>query len=92
MRTVSVKNLRSPRTGEPVANQIEVTMANGDRYFQSFDTMIAKITKAGKVYLDKIAWEYSPTTSTYRNIFLGEDSATTRKKIADGEYKLVSLN
>jgi|TARA_R100000479_G_scaffold54981_1_gene26072 hypothetical protein len=54
--------------------------------------MIAKISNVGKVFLDKNYWDYSTTTGKYRNAFLGENIAETRKKIKSGEYILVDLN
>ena len=77
--------------GRPVFNQFVITAKNGDKYFQSYNTTIAKIRK-GKVYLDKQKWDCSRTTGKYRNMFLGEKIAETRKKIENGEYKLVDLN
>jgi len=46
----------------------------------------------GIIYLDKYSWDYSVTTGKYRNEFLGEGIAETRKKIASGEYILTNLN
>jgi hypothetical protein len=45
-----------------------------------------------KIYLDKKYWDYSVTTSKYRNIFLEESSKETAKKIEDGTYILTNLN
>ena len=47
---------------------------------------------SGFIYLDKHYWDYSRTTGKYRNEFLGEGIAETRKKIKSGEYRLVDLN
>ena len=35
---------------------------------------------------------YSKTTSKYRNMFLGETTKETQKKINSGEYILTNLN
>ena len=43
-------------------------------------------------YLDSRCWNYSKTTSKYRNIFLGETTKETQSKIDRGEYKLTNLN
>ena len=51
-----------------------------------------KLTTYPRVYLDESDWDYSVTTGKYRNQFLGEGIAETRKKIASGEYKLANLN
>ncbi len=45
-----------------------------------------------QVFLDAKYWDYSRTTGNYRNDFLDENIAETRKKIESGEYKLVDLN
>ena len=45
--------------------------------------------KITKKWLDK--WDYSVTTSKYRNIFLNENKKETEKKIKSGEYVLTDL-
>ena len=89
MRTIQ---MTSPKSGNPVANQFEITDSLGNRFFQSYRSMIAKISNNGKVFLDKNYWDYSRTTGKYRNQFLNEYTAETRKKIKSGEYILVDLN
>lgn len=59
--------------------------------FQSYNSNIT-FTSNGMVLLDKHYWDYSTTTGKYRNIFLGETIAETRKKIKSGEYILTNLN
>ena len=86
---MKVENMYSPN-GNKVANQFIIT-DNGDEYFQSYKSIIAKRSK-GKIYLDDYYWDYSVTTGKYRNEFLGEGIAETRKKIASGEYILTDLN
>ena len=76
--------------GNKVANQFLIT-DNGDEYFQSYRSMIAKRSQ-GKIYLDEYYWDYSVTTGKYRNEFLGEGIADTRKKIEQGIYILTDLN
>lgn len=85
-----VKNMIG-RSGNPVANQFIID-CDTDRYFQSYQTIIAKIDINGNIYLDSGAWNYSRTTGKYRNQFLGEGIAETRQKIDAGIYKLVDLN
>ncbi len=70
---------------------VEVT-PNGGTYFQSYDSVIAYRTNEGKIYLDNSTWNYSVTTGKYRNQFLSEGIAETRKKIANGQYTLTDLN
>jgi hypothetical protein len=86
---MKVENMTSAR-GNTVPNQFIIT-DNGDEYFQSYRSIIAKKSK-GKIYLDDYYWDYSVTTGKYRNEFLGEGIAETRKKIASGEYVLTNLN
>lgn len=43
------------------------------------------------ICLDERYWNYSRTTSKYRNLILGEDTKATRAKIAKGEYLLINL-
>ncbi len=78
-------------SGQPVKNQFLIVDDNGNRYFQSYDSIIAKIEN-GKTYSDSVYWDYSQTTGKNRNIFLGEDKKTTEKKIKSGEYTLTNLN
>lgn len=66
------------------------------RYFQSYESIIVKIDcdDDGKrqIVLDEKYWNYSKTTSKYRNSFLGETTAEIKAKIASGEYQLADLN
>lgn len=86
-----VENMIS-HNGNKVPNQFIITDKKGNRYFQSYDTIIAKIDKKGSVTLDKEKWNYSSTTSKYRNLFLGEDTKETKEKIKNKIYKLKNLN
>ena len=88
---MKVRNMVSS-SGRKVANQFII---DGDEYtyFQSYETMIAKIHKdTGFVTLDSAYWDYSRTTGKYRNQFLDENIDETRKKIASGTYLLANLN
>ena len=96
------------RSGKAVKNQFIIQMGtvkgfeNGrsimvDRCFQSYDSIIAlrgvDVDTSGLVtYLDKATWNCSPTTSKYRNQFLGETKKDTQQKIDDGTYILTDLN
>jgi len=88
---IKVKNMTSNRSGRPVANQFIICTSEG-KYFQSYDSVIAFKDNEGNVTLDDYTWDYSRTTSKYRNEFLGEYIADTRSKIESGEYKLENLN
>ena len=73
-------------SGKEVPSQLITDFDNG-RVFISYNSIIA-IKYKGKIYLtDK--WDYSATTSKYRNQFLNEGIADTREKIKSGIYKLV---
>jgi hypothetical protein len=89
---VNVKNMTSPQSGNEVANQFIITIGR-KVYFQSYDTIIAvKDYEKGTITLDKNHWNYSTTTGKYRNEFLNERIADTRRKIESKEYKLRDLN
>jgi hypothetical protein len=68
-----------------VKNQFEIEGDNGERFFQSYKSIIIKIDKNRKVNLGK-DWNYSKTTGKYRNLFLGETRKETEAKIKSGEY------
>jgi len=86
---MNVSNMQSSR-GNNVANQFIITDGNKE-IFQSYRTVIA-INEGGKITLDENKWDISVTTGKYRNQFLGEGIAETRKKIQSGEYVLAELN
>lgn len=90
---VKVESMTSPN-GNQVANQF-IIYSPDCTLFQSYESVIVKTTfEDGKrvVYLDEYYWNYSKTTSKYRNLFLGETTKETQKKIDEGVYKLVNLN
>ena len=89
--TAKVRQMKSVRSGNPVANQFIIYTDEGN-YFQSYDSVIAFRGEDNKITLDEYYWDYSRTTSKYRNQFLGESIADTRAKIDSGEYKLADLN
>ena len=90
---IKARNIISPN-GNPITNQFIIDDVKGEKeIFQSYDSIIAvKDYKKGKVMLDDYYWNYSRTTSKYRNIFLKESTEDTRNKIKDGTYKLTNLN
>ena len=88
---MKVSNFTS-NNGNKIANQFLITEKN-KQTFQSYKSIIAvKDYKTQKTYLDKYYWDYSVTTGKYRNQFLGEGIAETRRKIKEGIYKLKNLN
>ena len=66
-------------------------LGSGD-LFQSYETNIAYRDYLGNLYLDESSWDYSRTTSKYRNQFTGLTTAQTKARIKDGSIKLVDLN
>ncbi len=88
MRVYNITN----SNGNKVANQFIIDDKNKET-FQSYNSIIAvRNKKTDKVTLDSYYWDYSVTTGKYRNQFLGEGIAETRKKIKEGIYKLRNLN
>ena len=88
---MKVENFTSTN-GNKIANQFIITTKR-KIIFQSYDSIIAmRSLNTNKVTLDKNYWDYSVTTGKYRNQFLGEGIAETRKKIKSKEYKLADLN
>lgn len=73
-----------------VQNQLVITDAMNNRWFQSYETVIACKTSRGNVILNN-QWEYSKTTSKYLGRFLGETTKEIRQKVANGTYKLDDL-
>jgi len=88
---MKVENLESNR-GNKVANQFMIHDDNGNVIFQSYDSVIAIKDESGNITLDEKYWNYSATTSKYRNQFLGESKNETEAKIKLGVYKLANLN
>ena len=86
---MKVYNMESSQ-GNKVPNQF-IIEHKGKEYFQSYNSLIA-VKEGNKITLDEYYWNYSRTTSKYRNEFLNELTDDTRKKIKDGIYKLANLN
>ena len=103
MKVQNMKSTRWGSEGRAVPNQFIITdeghgaLGNFTRreVFQSYDSVIIVRTiwpDETRIELDEKYWDYSTTTGKYRNQFLGEDKATTEKKIKSGEYQLTNLN
>ena len=90
---IKAKNIISDR-GNPITNQIIIDDNKKDtETFQSYNSIIAiKEYMPLKITLDDYYWNYSRTTSKYRNMFLNETTEETKRKIKDGTYKLANLN
>ena len=85
--------------GNKIANQFIITddkAAPQIKTFQSYESIIATIEifdyDTKRIFLDETYWDYSVTTSKYRNLFLNETKKETQAKIASGEYILTDLN
>ena len=88
---MKVQNMTS-NNGNKIANQF-IIYDDDIWYFQSYKSIIVKKdTLNNKIYLDSHYWDYSTTTSKYRNIFLNEKKKETQKKIKEGIYILTNLN
>tara|TARA_R100000664_G_scaffold16320_1_gene25065 strand:- start:855 stop:1124 length:270 start_codon:yes stop_codon:yes gene_type:complete len=87
---VKVSNMYSTN-GNLVPNQFKIYTSEGS-YFQSYRTVIVFIDNNGKVFLDEDSWDYSRTTSKYRNLFLNKNTQEIKQLINEGEYKLKNLN
>lgn len=88
---VVVENLESSR-GRAVPNQFRIVYDDGTSFFQSYKTLILKKTQDGKLYFNKNYWDYSSTTSKYRNIFTGLTTKETKNKIKSGEIELIDFD
>jgi len=93
MKNLNVENMTSSQ-GNDVPNQFIVNdREHGKEYFQSYRSIIVvKDHNTGTVTLDSKYWDWSKTTSKYRNQFLGENKADTQRKIDNGTYQLANLN
>jgi hypothetical protein len=61
--------------------------------FQSYESIIARYSfDKMKIELDSKYWNYSKTTSKYRNIFLDMTSQEIKKGIKEGSLILTNLN
>ena len=91
---MKVKNITNTK-GNKIKNQF-IIKTNDSLVFQSYDSVIVEIRNCyhenKKIFLDEKYWNYSTTTSKYRNIFLEESTEETQKKIDSGEYILTNLN
>ena len=90
-KRIYVENMVSS-AGNPVPNQFIIRDTYGET-FQSYETIIGfKYHATGQIILDHGAWDYSKTTSKYRNMWLDLDSKAVREKIKSGEITLAPLN
>ena len=94
---IKVRNMESPRSGNPVANQF-IICGSGTEIFQSYSTVIAKrtwgITRGEKGWLtvDANDWNYSRTTARYLRQFCNYSTKEIVEGIADGTILTEDLN
>jgi hypothetical protein len=91
---MQVKNMTSLKSYNNIPNQF-IIYDDNKTYFQSYKSIIVKIERLeDKVvtYLDPVYYNYSRTTSKYRNAFLGESTKEIESKIKQGVYILENLN
>ena len=88
---MKVYNMVSSK-GNKIANQFIINDEYNNELFQSYNSIVAKRYTNGMIELDKKYWDYSRTTSKYRNMFLNETNQETNFKVKIGVYKLVDLN
>ena len=86
---VKVSNMQS-FAGNFVPNQFTIVVEDFI-FFQSYDTVIA-MKHGDKLYLDENDWNYSRTTSKYRNEFTGLTTKETQEGIKKGSIILADLN
>jgi len=86
-----IKLLRfiSPRGKENSNNFIVITEKG--QYLISYQLTVVFQKRNGEILLDP-RWNFSRATAKFRNKFLSEETAETRRKIESGEYKVVNLN
>lgn len=77
--------------GNDVANQF-IIKTDDETIFQSYDSIIAKVDYENNITLDSKYWNYSRTTSKYRNMFLNMSTDDIQKGIKSGVIKLDNLN
>lgn len=87
---MKVLNMTSNR-GNDVANQF-IIKTDDETIFQSYDSIIAKVDYENNITLDSKYWNYSRTTSKYRNMFLNMSTDEIQKGIKSGNIKLDNLN
>jgi len=90
INNVKVKSMISSR-GNEVPNQFKIETPEGV-YFQSYESIVAVIRLNGEIELDKKYWDWSVTTSKYRNSFLDMKTKDIKKAISVGEIVLTDLN
>lgn len=79
--------LQSPNSGKDIPNQV-VNLFEEGKVFVSYSSIIAVVRYDDSPIILGNDWDYSPTTSKYRNIFLGNTKSDVIKWLKSGEYVL----
>jgi len=93
---MKIENITNER-GNKVANQIKVE-TDSATYFQSYESVIAKVEKNTKNVLLTQYWDYSPTTLRHLRTFLSDmgfeygSKKEIAKAIEDGYIILLPFN
>ena len=77
-----VENMYSPRTGREVANQFVIT-DDGKMTFQSYSSMIVEVDYNNHTVTIGKDYNYSVTTSKYRNQFFTDWTVSELRPLAD---------
>jgi hypothetical protein len=90
--SMTVRNMVSTRTGRPVANQF-IIEGDNKAVFQSYESTIAEIDyNSGEIRIGK-DWNYSPTTSKYRNAFFSSYfDALNNAKAIEKALEIAKIN
>lgn len=89
---IKVETLLTPRGYH--SYHLIIDVEHDGKYLIGYSKVIAFIphSKFSSVLLDKQFYDYSRTTISFRNKFLGVNSKKVENMIANKEYKLVDLN
>tara|TARA_R110002020_G_scaffold53200_1_gene149108 strand:- start:4491 stop:4784 length:294 start_codon:yes stop_codon:yes gene_type:complete len=95
---MKVENMKN-NNNNIVKNQFIITAGN-KKYFQSYNRIIVMIEYdiyysdevLEDIYIDPDYYDYSKTTTRYRNIFLGVSNDTFKKNLKENKYTFKSLN
>jgi hypothetical protein len=90
--SMTVRNMVSTRTGNPVANQF-IIEGDNKAVFQSYESTIAEIDYNSREIRMGKNWNYSPTTSKYRNAFFsGYFDALNNRKAIETALEVAKIN
>lgn len=70
-------------------NNKNMYISNDGNILKSYDKIIA-VKKGGQIYLNADYYNYSKTTATHRNLFLGVDAKEFKQNEKNGCYHFLS--